>query len=264
MATKTRGKAASTKKQLIDKSYRLTQISPLTFELKSGVDGRLNIFDERKGLRRAIRHCPYEQSIFIDEQQSNPVVEPIIFINGIYNTGYQDQITQEFLDNHPDNGVKFELIDDEKDARDLADLEDMILDVKAAVRAKVKEKNGIEQLRIVLSAITSDLAGVSKMSVHELKMKAYELAESNVSRFVNDEGEVTMFDNADFMRHALAQEAFNAGVLTLSSDSTKILWADDKGTVANIPAGMKHTDFLAEFLATEQGIAVAREINERL
>ena len=265
MATK--AKPATTtrpKKQLIDKSYRLRNMHPLTFELKSGDNKRLTIFDEKEKRQRAIRHCPYETSIFVDEQQDDSIVEPIVFIQGLYNTGHTDVMTQEFLDNHPSNGGIFEVIDDERDAAEMADMEDVILDIKHAVRSKIKEDNGITQLRVVLSAVTSDLAGVSKMSVPELKMKAYEVVENNPRRFINDEGEVTMFDDQTFVRSAIAQEAFNAGILTLSPDTSKVLWGDNKGVVTPVPTGKQYLTFFADFLSTEEGIEVTKEIKKRL
>ena len=57
------------KEKLFARDYRLTDSrSGEAFMLKTGRNKRLLSFDESKGYQRAIRNCPNEQSIFIDEQ----------------------------------------------------------------------------------------------------------------------------------------------------------------------------------------------------
>ena len=109
----------SKKDQLVEKSYRLTDSrSGEAFMLKTGRNKRLLFFDEDKKYNRAIRHCPNEVSIFIDEQSEHALVEPIIFFNGLLEVKREDQATQKFLDSHPDNSANggnwFEQINDEQ------------------------------------------------------------------------------------------------------------------------------------------------------
>ena len=73
MATKARASAkevatpvAKKKRVLTPKEYRLKKYQPLTFELKTGRDNDLIIFDESEETNRAIRHCKNEKSIFVD------------------------------------------------------------------------------------------------------------------------------------------------------------------------------------------------------
>ena len=63
-------------KKLVDKSYRLLgDRSGEAFLLKTGKNKRLLIFDTDEKINRAIRHCPNEKSIFLDEQSNHALVE---------------------------------------------------------------------------------------------------------------------------------------------------------------------------------------------
>jgi len=251
------------KRVLAPKEYRLTKYQPLTFELKTGRDNDLIIFDESEDTNRAIRHCKNEKSIFVDEQSKNAVVSNIIFINGFLFTEQKDVITQDFLDAHPSNGRLFEAIDDAADAKDMVDWEELILDIKYAIRQKAKEENGAETLRILVSVINSDPSGASKMEVDELKNELYDAVNVNPMRFCNEEGEVTVFDDSDITRMAIAQQAFLSGVITISGDSRRVIWGDNKATICNIPLGKNATQYFSNFLETEEGMTVMREIDKR-
>lgn len=245
------------------KEYRLLKYQPLTFTLKTGRDNKLLVFDEKKKQNRAIRHCPNEKSVFIDEQSDNAVVEPIIFINGILETAPYDVITQKFLEVNPTKDVIFELIDDAADAAEMIEEEEIILDIKQAIRAKAREENGLEALRVVVSVLISNASAASKMSPAELKNAAYESVDTNYRRFVDEKGNVTIFDDASITRKAIAQQAFSSGVIQSSPDSRKVIWSDNKATICLIPVGKNYLTYFTEFLETEEGLAVAQEISKR-
>lgn len=270
MATKakTTAKAGATsvakgKRVLQPKEYRLLKYQPLTFELKTGRDGNLVIFDETEGTNRAIRHCKNEKTIFVEDQSKNAVVSNIIFLNGFLFTEAKETITQDFLDNHPSNGVLFEVIDDAADAKEMVDVEELILDIKQAIRAKAKEPNGEETLRILVSVINSDPSGASEMEIDELKNELYDAVNVNPMRFCNEEGEITVFDDSDITRMAIAQQAFLSGVIAVSADSRRVIWGDTKATICNIPLGKNATQYFSNFLETEEGMTVMREIDKR-
>ena len=258
-------KVVEKKRVLEPKEYRLLKYQPLTFELKTGRDNDLIIFDETPGVEtnRAIRHCKNEKSIFVDEQSKNAVVNNIIFINGLFSTDAKDVITQDFLDSHPSKGKIFEVIDDAADAKELVMDEELILDIKQAIRQKAKEPNGIETLRIVVSVLISNVSKAAKMSPDELKNEAYYAVDENPARFCNEEGEVTIFDDSDITRKAVAQQAFTSGVISVSADTRRIIWSDNKATICNIPVGNNHLEYFASYLETEEGMGVMREIDKR-
>ena len=256
-------KVEKKKRLLVEKEYRLIKYQPLTFELKSGRDNDLIIYDEIEETNRAIRHCKNEKSIFVDEQSKNAVVSNIIFLNGFLFTEPKDVITQDFLDAHPSNGILFESIDDVADAKEMVDWEELILDIKMAIKNKAKDANGAETLRVLVSVINSDPSGSAKMSVEELKNELYTAVDTNPMRFCNEEGDITVFDDSDITRMAIAQQAFLSGTISISADSRRVIWGDNKATICNIPLGKNATQYFSDFLETEEGMTVMREIDKR-
>lgn len=264
MAPKAKAVVAAPKKRVLEpKEYRLLKYQPLTFELKTGRDNDLIIFDETEETNRAIRHCKNEKSIFVDDQSSQAVVNNIIFTNGFLYTEAKDIITQDFLEAHPSNGRIFEVIDDAADAHEMVADEELILDIKQAIRTKAKEPNGIEMLRVVVSVLISDAGKASKMSPDELKNEAYYAVDENPNRFCNEEGEVTIFDDSDITRKAVAQQAFTSGVISVSADARRIVWSDNKATICNIPTGKNHLEYFSTFLESEEGMEIMKEIDKR-
>ena len=251
------------KKELSEKNYRLLKYQPLTFELKTGRDNNLLVFDKITKDTRAIKHCPNEKSIFVDEQSKLGVVQSIVFVNGIFNTKSTDVRTQEFLELHPGNGYTFEEINQAADAQEMLDWEDTILDMKNEIRKKSKEENGIEEIRILVSALTSDIGGTAKMSPAELRYAAFELVETNPERFLDDDDNISIFNDSNITRKAIANNAFASGVITLSPDARQILWSDNKSPICSVPSGKDYSQFFADYLKTEDGIEVMKELDKR-
>jgi len=264
MATKAATTARKTSEQkLTAKEYRLLKYQPLTFTLKVGRENSLLVFDDKTGMNRAIRHCPGEKSIFVDEQSQNAVVVPIIFLRGLLALKATEVLTQRFLEAHPKNGGVFELVDVAGDATEIADLEELKLDVKQAIRTKAKEDSGMEELRIITSVLISNVSEASKMEDPQIKNTLYQLIDENVNRFIDDAGEITIFDDIKIKRAAITQHAFNSGVIQVSADGSKVLWSDNKATICIIPVGQSHIEFFSKFLGTEDGLQVAVEISKR-
>jgi hypothetical protein len=255
--------AAKPAPKLTPKRYRLLKFQPLQFILNVGHGKPILVFDESMGINRAIRHCPGEKSIYVDEQSPDAVVEPIVFSNGFLDTLETDVITQRFLEAGPKYGVLYELIDEAGDAAEIADMEETKLDIKQAIRNKSKEDTGEEEMRIVVSVLTSDAISTAKMTLPELKNSLYSLVEDNPSRFLDDSGNVGIFDDVKIKRAALAQHAFNSGVIKVSVDGGKIMWTDNKATICLVPMGQNHVEFFSEYLSTDDGIQVVQEISKR-
>lgn len=246
-----------------DETYRLLRYTPLTFELKTGRDNNLVIHDETTNDTRAIKHCPNEKSIFVDKQSKLGVVKSIIFINGILNVRGTDVRTQEFLEVHPGNGSSFEIVNQSADAEEMLEWEDLILDMKTMIRKKAREENGLEELRVLVSALTSDIGSTAKMSAPELRFAAFELVESNPDRFLNDDGEISIFDDSNITRKAISNNAFVSGVVALSPDAKQVIWGDNKSPICSVPIGKDYSQFFADFLKTDDGIEVMKELTKR-
>ena len=76
--------------QITDKTYLLKDgMSPITYTIKTrGVYW----FDEEKSLRREIKYCKNQQTIFVDEIQGVQNLAHITFLDGVLNVSREDQV----------------------------------------------------------------------------------------------------------------------------------------------------------------------------
>ena len=257
-------------KKLRDKSYRLTDNKSGEASIqKAGIGGSLTVLGEVKGkqVRRAIRHCPNQPSIYIDEQDAHALIEPIIFINGHLHVKANQPITQEFLDMSPDNvangGTRFEFINDEMEASESIVDEELKTDVRMMIREVAKEDGGIDKLSAVVAVLKGSVQEASRMLVGELKRILYNEVDANVSYFVNDVGDVTIFDDEDIQRKYMTLKAINDGIIKKSPTGKTMLWAKDNTAICTAPASINLTDFFASYLASDDGMLVVQEIVNR-
>ena len=130
-----------------DKVYKLkNDAAPLSFTLPSRSSKRFPLlwFDEENNVNRPLRYAINQKSPFEDEQDGNPLVEPIIFENGFLSVPKQNPVLQQFLYYHPMNGIVFEEVNHEKDAQE--EVEILAAEVDALIKAR---ELSIEELETV-------------------------------------------------------------------------------------------------------------------
>ena len=251
------------KNLLKDKTYRLRgDISPLSYILKAGRSGTLLYFDEEKGFNRSIRHCPNEKSIFIDEQSDNAKVEIIEFERGYLTIPYKMVSTQEFLDKNPKNGVLYEEVNDEKEAKDDIVEEELLLDLKTAVREKLQEKDGVYELEALVAVLKGSSVIASELTESALKREVYLEINMNPHRFIDDNGNISLFDDSIKRKH-IALTAIANGVLEISPKQDSYRWGHNKQTVLDIPKGIKPIECLSDHFLTDEGMMLLKEILKR-
>ena len=225
------------------------------------------VYDETVGYNRAIKHCPNEKSIFQDEQSDYAIIVPVIFESGYFETKPTEVQTQKFLDSHPDNKINggglFEEVNDEKEAQDDISKEELVIDIKNAIRDKEKEKDGIFALESLTAVLKGSVATVKDMTKSEMKREIYRFVDENPYRFANDKGVVTIFDDETVNRKYLTLRAISDGVITVSSNNRSVTWANDKSVIINVPLGIKPVDHFSAYLATDEGMLVLDEIVKR-
>jgi len=259
------------KKVLSDKSYRLTNDrSGESFLLNVGRKGSLTVFDEDEGpngSRRAIRHAPNQKSIFIDEQDKHALVTPIVFTNGYLNVLKSEPLTQDFLDSHPSNvangGIWFELIDDEKIAKESIVDEELKIDLKYLVRKKAKEEDGIHALTSEAAVIMGSIDQVASKGTEELKRILYNEIENSPEYFIDEAGNPVIFDNGEVFRKYLVLKSIKDGIIKKSPNNKSIMWVKDKEVIATAPVGVDLVDYFTSYLATDEGMLVLEEITRR-
>jgi len=137
-------------KKYVDKIYRLKNGTPLSYTLVSRNNPKYPLmwFDENKGVNRALRYAPNQKSPFEDEQDSNVILEPIVFEDGFLTVPRTNPVLQSFLHYHPMNGKVFEVVDYEKDAKD--QVEELNLEVDALIQARSLTIEQLEMMTRVL------------------------------------------------------------------------------------------------------------------
>ena len=250
------------------KEYRLTgDRSGLAYIIKTGKKRKLLIFDEEKKVSRPIRHCPNEPTIYSDKQSEYAFVEPIIFMHGYLEVNREAQVTQQFLDNHPDNvnngGNLFEEVNDEKEAEQDLIVDEMKIDIYNAVREIASTDGGEYQLEAVVAVLEDSVVVAAEMGLKSLKRRLYQEIESNPYYFCDDNGKVTIFDDDFISRKYFVLRALREAVIKKSPNNKSISWVRDGKVIATAPRGLELVDYFTDFLGTEDGMLVAEEIKRR-
>jgi hypothetical protein len=137
--------------QRVDKVYKLTRnAAPLSFMLATRHTRRFPLLwvDPETGINRELRYARNQSSPFVDEQDDNAIIEPVIFEDGFLRVTKNNQVLQRFLDVHPHNGVKFKELDNAKDAQQV--LENINIELDAMIEARSLSISQLETLTRVL------------------------------------------------------------------------------------------------------------------
>lgn len=255
------------------KAYRLCDNrSGISCDIKTGKKGTLTVLytdEDGNSRRRAIRHCPNQPSIFMDEQDQFAVVKPIVFKFGRLEVPGDQPLTQEFLDKHPSNaangGIWFEPVDEAMEAGEDNKNEESIIDAKYLVRklAKDKDGGGLDILTAVVAVKEGNIDTAIAMSTEEIKRYLYNAIEESIDFFTDEDGKVTVFDDADILRKYTILKAIKSGIVIKSVDLKSLMWADTKKVFVTAPSGVDNLQYFADFLTTEEGALVLTEIKKR-
>ena len=257
----------ATQKQYRDKTYRLTDDrSGESCMIKTGKKGKLTIYDEDEKVRKAIRHCPNQRTIFMEDQDKFALVEPIIFSYGYLEVSSKQPITQEFLDAHPSNvangGGWFEAVDEETEAKESIEVEELQTDLKYTVRQMSKKEDGIHELSATASVILGSVKEATEMGVEQLKRVIYNEIDSNPHSFTDENGNITIFEDDSIKRKYIILRALSEGILRKSPNGRSMTWRDKK-VIATAPRSIDLIEYFSEFLTTDEGIIVMEEIVRR-
>jgi len=228
---------------LVDKLYKLRRdVAPLSYILPSRNSHRhpLMYFDGTSN--RALRYSPNQKTPFEDEQDKNVILEPIIFEDGFLKVPKTNPVLQWFLEIHPDNGKKFEVVDNEKDAE--TELEVMNYEVDALIAAKQLGLNDLERIgRVILGR------DVTKMSTAELKRDVLVYARRNPKEFLN-----TLNDPMTNMSATVAL-MFDKGLLGYrAGKDVHFNLPNNKKRMLTVPYGEDRDYIVASYLQSDEGL----------
>lgn len=242
--------------QFVAKSYKLTRgVAPLSFMLPVRHTKRFSLlhFDEKTGTNRELRYARNQKSCFVDEQDANALLEPIIFEDGFLYVPKENQVLQEFLHYHPLNGKKFVEVDKAKDAAE--EVQDLMIEADALVEAK---KLSLDQLENVCRVLFGK--DVSNMSTAELKRDVLVYARNNPQDFLE------VINDPELKLMGTIQRFFENGLLK-TRKSGKEVWYNtptNKTKMLNVPFGAEPLDMVAQFLQDDDGIEVLKHLETLL
>ena len=247
----------------VNKTYKLIGKTPISYTINTGRGKSLLVFDEDKGYERAIRHCPNDKSIYVDEQEKYALVEDIVFINGILIVDKSKQMTQKFMDTVPSNGRIFAEVNKVKEAEDMIAETEAKAIINMAIIAKAKEDGGINHLQSVVAVLKGSYDVAMDMEKEELKNALYIEVRNNPYNFIDDYGNVTMFDDEYTIRKFLAMKALKLQIIERTSTGSSIRWKNGD-VIFQSPSGRKILDSFTEYLGTDDGIIVLKEMKDRM
>lgn len=224
-----------------------------------------NVLKETKDGLRPIVYVKGAKSIYEEEvAQYNPNYkkERITFKNGKFEANVSNKILIEYLENHPEFGVKFKLLDPRKDAKDRLQKEDLVFEAQSKLR-------GLDEaeLEAVAIHIWGDTATANK-DPETIKTDLIDYVKDvdgkSATGVSKPEYFLEILDNPNLSMKFIVTMALRHGVLKISSDRNSVAWAKDGGTIVTVPSGKKPIDVLADYLLSDEGEETAKAIGKAI
>jgi len=192
---------------------------------------------------RSLRYAPNQDSVFVDEQDENIILQPIIFEDGVLRVPPGNDVLIKFLELHPGNNSIYYKWDPEKDAEERMINEDLTLDAQIACR-----ELSIEKMASIIRIFT-DL-NPDKMESKVIKWEAMNLAKKYPKDFLDS------IDDPDLELDDIATRAIRDGYVGLRNGDRDIYYnlKDNKKKLMTVPLGESAASALAAFLQTDDGI----------
>ena len=238
----------------VDKIYKLTRNeAPLSYLLPTRHTKRFPLlhFNEETGVNRELRYARNQKSIYVDEQDGNAVIEPIIFDDGFLSVPKTNQILQQFLSTHPLNGTRFEEVNYEKDAAE--DVEILNSEVDALIEARKMSIDQMEEIHRVLYNSNTD-----KLSSAELKRDVLLFAKNEPVDFLN------IISDPLIKLQSQVQKFFNEGILAQKGSKVHFNTKSNKKRLLSIPNGEDVNLTVASYLQSDDGIEALKLLEKTL
>ena len=252
-------KAVKAKRSTVKRNLPDTSKLPKLYETMGGRGGvfyklrgnNLTVYDEETGRRRAIRYCPGEPSIYVDEQSDQAVREHVIFRNKSLLVRYDQPTLKDYLDKHPDNvangGGAFKLIDNDQSFQEEVDNEFLVHDAISLIKARPIEELLPIAMSLKINTNQKDL---------QVKRALVLYAKKKPQTFIE------MFDNPLVHARTSVMQAMDFQII--SEKKGVIVWSDTGKLVVSVPVGQDAIDTMTRFCLTDKGSSVLNEINRQL
>ena len=233
-------------KELKDRIYVLKGgTAPLSFMLANRHTRRhpLLHFDAETQTNRELRYARNQKSPFVDEQDDNAIIEPIVFEDGSLMVPKNNIALQEFLAVHPHNGNKFEEKDDQAEVG--LELEILQQEVDALSVAKELDISMIEMIcRVGMGA------KVDTMTTAELKRDVFVFARNNPADFLD------LIEDPRLEMTNFVSTLFSKNLLGERNNGREIFFnlKNNKKRLMTVPFGEDPKSALIAFFQSDEGI----------
>ena len=243
-------------KTLVDRTYKLKRATaPLAYMLPTQHNKRTNLlyFDATTNSNRALRYSSNQKSVFIDEQDGNIILEPIVFEDGFLNVPATNPVLQEFLYLHPQRDKVFEEVDDERDAQE--DIDILNIEVDALVKAKELTIGQVEIVSRVLFGTDPD-----KVSTAELKRDVLVYARNQPQNFLE------VLSDPELTHTSKVKTFFKKGLLSFRNNQKDVYFntPSNKKRMLVVPFGEDPYYVVASYLKSERGIESLKMLESNL
>jgi len=231
-----------------DVVYTIPKLGGVAYMLKQK---GITVYDESTDSVRAMRYCPNEQSIWVDEQGANARKEAVVFRDGSLLVPKEKPNLRKFLELHPGNfengGNIFKKLDPSREAEEKLKSEFLVTDAVTLVRDKE-----IQELLPV--AIYFGMSVNRKSS--DIRYDLLNLAKKKPKEFIES------FDSPQVMCRTMIVQAVDYQILRAKSDG--VYWFDTNSLIVSVPVGQDSIDVMTRFCLTEKGASTLTSIEERL
>ena len=238
------------------KAYRLKNNSaPLNYMLASHNSSRspLLYFDEDTGVNRPLRYARNQKSPFVDEQDGNAILEPIVFEDGMLVVEKANQVLQQFLYYHPSRDRVFEEVDNERDASEDVEILEMELNAQIVAKELSFEKL-LSVSRILLGG------SVDRLSTPELKRDILLFAKYNPEDFME------VVNDPDLEFGDEIRQFFDEKLLSLRNKNKDVYFnlKGNKKKMLTVPFGEDPYHVVGSYLKTDDGIDIYQGLSKLL
>lgn len=229
-----------------DKVYKLTgNQAPLSFiiPVRNTAVSPLLWFDEENNINRPLRYASNQKSPFEDEQDGNVIVQPIIFNDGMLQVPKNNPVLQEFLYYHPMNGVVFQEVDNERDAK--KEVEMLMDEADALIEARQLSVDDLETVARVLFG-----QDVSNISTAELRRDVLIYAKNDPQHFLS------VCKDPALRYRSKIQKFFDLKLLSFRNNNKEVWFNTDtnKKKMLSLPYGVDPYEAVGEYLQSDEGL----------
>ena len=232
--------------QRVDKVYKLTRnAAPLSFMLATRHTRRFPLLwvDPETGINRELRYARNQSSPFVDEQDDNAIIEPVIFEDGFLRVTKNNQVLQRFLDVHPHNGIKFKELDNAKDAQEI--VENINIELDAMIEARSLSISQLETLTRVLFQ-----KDPSRVSTDEMKRDILVYAKREPQDFMS------VINDPVLKLQATVHKLFEQGLIKYRNKNKEVWFSTktNKTRLCVIPFGEDPIYIVSSYFQSDDGI----------